>query len=145
MGSAIHYSGCMQDHPHPTSSRLDQTLPYLELHLCTDLDTLDLDAFAQSSLQALGMPAGIGMRHRLPHFLHWFSSNGYTSPYCVYMWAELLDADGFDAFIEAGDVLDPQLGQALLHHVVAAGNQQDPMQAYIVFRDCPPAVEPMLR
>lgn len=135
----------MQDHPHPTSSRLEQNLPYLELHQCTDLDTLDLPAFAQRSLEALGMPAGIAMRHRLPHFLHLFSSNTCASAYCVYTWAKVLDADGFDAFIEAGDVLDPQLGQALLHHVVAAGNQQDLMQACIGFRGRPPAVEPMLR
>ena len=85
------------------------------------------------------------MRHRLPHFSHLFSSNAYASAYYVYMWAEVLDADGFDAFLEKGDVLDPALGQSLLRHVYAAGNQQEPMQAYVAFRGRPPAVEPMLR
>jgi peptidyl-dipeptidase Dcp len=128
-----------------TVEYLASALVDLKLHQCTDLDTLDLHAFEQRSLEVLGMPAGIGMRHRLPHFLHLFSSNAYASAYYVYLWAEVLDADGFDAFIEKGDVLDSTLGQALMRHIYAAGNQQDPMQAYMAFRGRPPAVEPMLR
>ena len=128
-----------------TVEYLASALVDLDLHQRTDPDALDLQAFENSTLQALGMPSGIGMRHRLPHFLHLFSSNGYASAYYVYMWAEVLDADGFDAFLERGDVLDPVLGQSLLRHVYAAGNQQEPMQAYVAFRGRPPAVEPMLR
>jgi len=128
-----------------TVEYLASALVDLDLHQRTDPDALDLQAFENSTLQALGMPSGIGMRHRLPHFSHLFSSNGYASAYYVYMWAEVLDADGFDAFLERGDVLDPVLGQSLLRHVYAAGNQQEPMQAYVAFRGRPPAVEPMLR
>jgi peptidyl-dipeptidase Dcp len=128
-----------------TVEYLASALVDLDLHQRTDPDTLDLQVFERNTLQALGMPSGIGMRHRLPHFSHLFSSNAYASAYYVYMWAEVLDADGFDAFLEKGDVLDPVLGQSLLRHVYAAGNQQEPMQAYVAFRGRPPAVEPMLR
>ena len=85
------------------------------------------------------------MRHRLPHFSHLFSSNGYASAYYVYLWAEVLEADGFDAFTESGDVFDQALGRSLRENIFSAGNRQDPMQAYIAFRGRPPAVDPMLR
>jgi hypothetical protein len=58
------------------------------------------------------MPAEVGMMHRLPHFKHLFSG-GYAAGYYSYMWSEVLDADGFDAFKEAGDVFDPELSKRL--------------------------------
>ena len=57
------------------------------------------------------MPREIVMRHRLPHFRHF--SGGYAAGYYVYLWAEVLDADGFDAFVEAGDPFDPATAERL--------------------------------
>jgi peptidyl-dipeptidase Dcp len=96
------------------------------------------------TLQGIQMPPAIGMRHRLPHFSHLFSSNSYASAYYVYMWAEVLDADGFDAFIEAGDIFAKEPAQKLYEHIYSAGNRQDPMQAYIAFRGREPTVTPLL-
>lgn len=116
----------------------------LALHETTDLDTLDFKSFEASALKSIDMPPAIGMRHRLPHFSHLFSSNSYASAYYVYMWAEVLDADGFDAFLEAGDLFAPEPAQKLHQHIYAAGNKQDPMQAYIAFRGRAPTVTPLL-
>lgn len=128
-----------------TVEYLASALVDLDLHAHTAPDSLDLLEFEQQTLSALQMPGGIGMRHRLPHFAHLFSSNGYASAYYVYLWAEVLEADGFDAFTEAGDVFDQALGQSLRENIFSAGNCQDPMQAYMAFRGRPPAVDPMLR
>jgi len=116
----------------------------LDLHEMTDFSDLDLEAFERARLAALHMPEGIGMRHRLPHFQHLFAGSSYASAYYVYIWAEVLDADGFDAFVEAGDIFDPQTAQRLHDEIYSAGNRVDPMQAYLAFRGRAPSVEPLL-
>ena len=71
------------------------------------------------------MPAEIGMRHRPPHFQHLFAGGGYAAGYYSYMWAEVLDADGFDAFKEAGDPFDPELAKRL-KEIYEAGDTARP-------------------
>ena len=68
------------------------------------------------------MPQAIAMRHRTPHFQHIFSGGGYASGYYSYLWSEALDADGFEAFEESGDIFDPDLAGRLLEYVYSAGN-----------------------
>ncbi|NDD22792.1 MAG: M3 family peptidase [Betaproteobacteria bacterium] len=127
-----------------TVEYVSSALVDLALHETTDLDDLNFKAFEAQTLKAIDMPPAIGMRHRLPHFSHLFSSNSYASAYYVYMWAEVLDADGFDAFLEAGDLFAPEPARKLYEHVYSAGNKQDPMQAYIAFRGRAPTVMPLL-
>lgn len=117
----------------------------LSLHEQTNFEMLDLDQFEREGLSMIGMPGGIGMRHRIPHFSHLFSSNYYASAYYVYLWADVLVADGFDAFLEKGDPFDSQLSAALKKHVYEAGASVDPMEAFIAFRGREPTIEPMLR
>jgi len=127
-----------------TVEYVSSALVDLALHETTDLDALDFKAFEATTLKAIDMPPAIGMRHRLPHFSHLFSSNSYASAYYVYMWAEVLDADGFDAFLEADDLFAPEPARKLYEHIYSAGNKQDPMQAYIAFRGRAPTVTPLL-
>jgi len=117
----------------------------LDLHSRTNFEGLDLQQFERDLMSRIGMPSAIGLRHRLPHFLHLFSGSGYASAYYVYLWAEVLDADGFEAFIEAGDPFDPTLAKRLHDYVYSAGNRYEPMQAYVAFRGREPAVEALLR
>lgn len=127
-----------------TVEYVSSALVDLALHETTDIDTLSFKAFEAQTLMAIQMPQAIGMRHRLPHFSHLFSSNSYASAYYVYMWAEVLDADGFDAFLEAGDLFAPEPARKLYEHIYKAGNSQEPMAAYVAFRGRTPTVTPLL-
>ncbi len=117
----------------------------LALHAKTTMDDLDITAFETAELQKIGMPPQILMRHRLPHFGHLFSSASYASQYYVYLWAEVLDADGFEAFKEAGDPFDHATAQRLLQHIYSSGNSVEPRAAYRAFRGREPSVEAMLK
>jgi len=116
----------------------------MALHAQTDADGTDITAFEETELARIGMPRGIVMRHRLPHFGHLFSSASYAAGYYVYMWAEVLDADGFDAFVEAGNIFDPAIADRLRRFVYSSGGTLDPAAAYRAFRGRDPDVEAML-
>jgi peptidyl-dipeptidase Dcp len=85
------------------------------------------------------------MRHRPAHFQHLFAGSGYAAAYYVYLWAEVLDADGFDAFKESGDIFDKATADRLRKFVYSSGNSIDPALAYRSFRGRDPIVEPMLK
>ncbi len=116
----------------------------MALHARADPDGVDISSFEQSELARLGMPREMVLRHRLPHFSHLFSSSSYAAGYYVYMWAEVLDADGYDAFVEAGNPFDPAVAARLLKYVYSAGNSIEPRAAYRAFRGRDPVVEPLL-
>jgi peptidyl-dipeptidase Dcp len=85
------------------------------------------------------------MRHYLPHFKHLFSGDQYAAGYYVYMWAEVLEADGYAAFEETGDPFDRATAERLLKWIYSVGNSIDPGTAFRTFRGREPAVEPMLQ
>jgi peptidyl-dipeptidase Dcp len=116
----------------------------MALHSRTDDSTVDIAAFEAEQRALLGMPEDIGQRHYLSHFQHLFSGSDYAAGYYVYMWAEVLDADGFDAFTEAGDPFDETVAERLHRYIYSAGNMRDPAEAYRLFRGRAPRVEPML-
>ena len=105
----------------------------------------DISAWEAEEMQRRGLPEGVGMNHRLVHFQHLFSSSGYAAGYYVYLWAEVLDADGFEAFKEAGNAFDPGVAERLRRYVYASGNSLEPGAAYAAFRGRGPEVEPLLR
>jgi peptidyl-dipeptidase Dcp len=78
------------------------------------------------------------------HFQHLFAGSSYAAGYYVYLWAEVLDADGYDAFTEAGSPFDPAVAARLLRYIYAAGNSVEPNAAYAAFRGRPPRLEPLL-
>ncbi len=118
----------------------------MAVHALTDAEPpADLCAFERDLLQAQGLPAGVGLNHRLVHFQHLFSSSGYAAGYYVYLWAEVLDADGYDAFKEAGSPFDPAVAQALRRCIYAAGNSVEPGAAFAAFRGRAPTVTPLLK
>jgi peptidyl-dipeptidase Dcp len=106
--------------------------------------TIDVAAFEQSFLAEIGMPAEIGIRHRPAHFQHLFAGGGYAAGYYSYLWSEVLDADGFDAFKEAGDPFDAATA-ARLRSLLSAGDTRDPMELYVAFRGRPPSTAALLR
>jgi peptidyl-dipeptidase Dcp len=116
----------------------------LELHRRKAAEDLDPARFEREFLARMDVPAEIGLRHRLPHFQHLFAGGGYAAGYYAYLWAEVLDADGFAAFTEAGDVFDPALA-ARLKRIYSAGDSCDPMELYRAFRGREPATAALLR
>ncbi|HEV2630108.1 MAG TPA: M3 family metallopeptidase [Pseudolabrys sp.] len=117
----------------------------LDVHALPQATALDVDAFEKQALERIYMPAELVMRHRLPHFQHLFSGGGYAAAYYSYMWSEVLDADAFAAFTEAGDAFDPATAQRLRDYIYSAGNLRDPGEAYKAFRGRLPAVDALLK
>ena len=107
-------------------------------------ENLDVRAFEDEVLTRYGKPDEIIMRHRSTHFGHIFSG-GYHSAYYAYMWSEILDADGFDAFLESGDIFDEQTAQRLYNYVFSRGDTLDYLEAYIGFRGREPSTDALLR
>jgi peptidyl-dipeptidase Dcp len=128
-----------------TVSYVSSALVDLAIHALTDPAGIDIGEFERAELERIGAPPVVGMRHRLPHFGHLFASSGYASGYYVYLWAEVLDADAFDAFREAGDAFDPVLAARLRRCIYGAGNSVEPGAAYRAFRGRDATIEPMLR
>ena len=96
-------------------------------------------------LEAIGMPHAIGMRHATPHFAHVFSGDGYSSGYYSYMWSEVMDADAFEAFEEAGSAFDRDRARALEANILSTGGSRDAAELYIAFRGRLPGVEALLK
>ncbi len=96
-------------------------------------------------LDRIGMPAAITMRHATPHFAHVFSGDGYSSGYYSYMWSEVMDADAFEAFEEAGDPFDADLAARLEEHILSAGGSKTAEELYTNFRGSLPKVEALLK
>lgn len=104
----------------------------------------DISALEKETLERIGMPAEITMRHRPTHFAHVFSGDGYSSGYYSYMWSEVMDADAFMAFEESGDIFDPATSEKLRTFIYSAGGKDDPAEAYLKFRGRMPDVQPLL-
>jgi peptidyl-dipeptidase Dcp len=121
------------------------TLVDLALHAKTDFAGFNAADFEREELQRIGMPDDIIMRHRLAHFRHLFAGSSYSSQYYVYLWAEVLDADGYDAFVEAGSPFDAGVARRLLDNIYSTGNSREPGEAFRAFRGRNPNVLPMLK
>ena len=98
-----------------------------------------------ATLERLGMPRAIVMRHATPHFQHVFAGEGYSAGYYSYMWSEVMDADAFAAFREAGDVFDAATAERLAANVYTAGGSREAAELYVAFRGRMPGVEALLQ
>ena len=105
----------------------------------------DIERFEADTLAARGLPPDTGIAHRLPHFQHLFAGDGYAAGYYVYLWAEVLEADAWQAFVEAGDPFDPAVAARLKAEIYSRGDSVEPGAAYRAFRGRDAGVAPMLR
>ncbi|RVV97513.1 M3 family peptidase [Mesobaculum littorinae] len=127
-----------------------QTVEYLASAL-VDLDFHSGEAPADPMerqadvLEELGMPQAIRMRHGTPHFAHIFSGDGYSSGYYSYMWSEVMDADAFAAFEEAGGAFDPEMAKKLERHILSVGGTREAEELYTEFRGRMPGPEALLK
>ncbi|QFT45704.1 Peptidyl-dipeptidase dcp [Roseivivax sp. THAF40] len=96
-------------------------------------------------LDSIGMPDAIAMRHATPHFAHVFAGDGYSSGYYSYMWSEVMDADAFAAFEEAGGAFDPAMADKLERFILSKGGSAEADELYIAFRGKMPEVDALLK
>lgn len=117
----------------------------LEFHTQPASASADVAAFEKKELEKIGMPEEIALRHRPTQFGHIFSGDHYASGYYSYMWSEVMDADAFGAFEEAGNIFDPLVAKRLHDDIYSSGGSVDPEEAYIAFRGRAPEPDALLR
>lgn len=105
---------------------------------------INVAEFEKSVALTLKMPKEVQFRYRSPYFRHVFGSDGYASGYYTYLWAEVLDTDGFELFKEKG-VFDPATAKKFRETVLESGGSVDPMDLYVTFRGHRPSVDALLR
>lgn len=118
---------------------------YLDMawHTLETTDLQDANVFEKDAMDNIGLIPEIVVRYRSPYFAHIFSG-GYSSGYYSYQWAEVLDADAFDAFKEHG-LFDPETALAFRKNILEKGGTEDPMKLYMQFRGQEPDASAMLR
>ena len=127
-----------------TVEYLASALIDMKLHLVGS-QIIDADAFERNELTALGMPKEIVMRHRTPQFAHIFADDGYSAGYYSYLWSDVLSADAYEAFTEAGGAYDKEVGKRLKDNVFSVGNTVDEATGYKAFRGKDPSIGALMR
>ncbi len=115
----------------------------MDWHTIKNADSLSITEFENNSLNKIGLIPEIISRYRSTYFQHIFSS-GYSAGYYSYVWAEVLDADAFEAFREKG-LFDQQTASGFREHILKNGGTEEPMTMYKKFRGKEPSIEPLLR
>lgn len=114
----------------------------MDWHTLTDTVEVDPIAFETQSLNRIGLIPEIVVRYRSPYFRHIFAG-GYSAGYYSYIWAEVLDADAFQAFKET-NIFDQERAQAFRENILARGGTEDPMVLYRRFRGAEPTIDALL-
>ncbi len=129
-----------------TVEYLASALVDMKIHLAaSETDRIDPKRFEKETLEQLGMPREIVMRHRLPQFAHIFSDDGYSAGYYSYLWSDVITADAYEAFTEAGGPYDKNVAKRLVKYVFSVGNTIDPAEGYRLFRGRDPKIEALMR
>ncbi len=116
-----------------------------DFRLHTEFDGGDFDVLAlldevRDEVSMIEHPA----YNRMPHaFAHIFAG-GYAAGYYSYKWAEVLAADAFAAFEEAG-IFDEQTAARFREEILEIGGSRDFMEAYVAFRGREPSIDALLR
>lgn len=105
---------------------------------------LDVEKFEAKVLGDRGILSQIPPRYRSTYFSHTFTG-GYTAGYYSYIWAEVLDADAFQAFVETGDIFNREVATKFRKEVLERADEADAMDLYVNFRGKKPGIEPLLK
>ena len=128
-----------------TVEYLAASLSDMDLHVLTEIpENLNVMDFESQKLAERGIPQQILPRYRMTNFSHTMGG-GYTAGYYSYMWAEVLDADAFDAFAETGDIFNQEVAAAFRKYVITPGGIDDGMTMYKAFRGREPKIDALLR
>jgi len=115
----------------------------MDWHTLTKAEEVDAVKFESESLNRIGLIPEIVVRYRSPYFSHIFSG-GYSAGYYSYIWAEVLDADAFQAFKETS-LFNQEKALALRKNIYEKGGTEDPMTLYVRFRGFEPKIDALLK
>jgi len=115
----------------------------MKLHLTTEI--VDPHKFEKQVLEEINMPSEIVMRHKIPQFAHIFSSDGYAAGYYSYLWADVINADAYEAFLEGNGPFDKKVSKRLYDTVLSVGNTIDNEKMYENFRGHAPKSDALMR
>ena len=127
-----------------TVEYLSAALVDMKLHLAGDRK-IDAATFERETLDQLGMPKELVMRHRLPQFLHIFASDSYSAGYYSYLWSDVITADAYGAFMEGKGPYDHAVAERLRKYVFSVGNTIDPAEGYRAFRGRDPKIDALMK
>lgn len=129
-----------------TTEYLAASLLDMEFHVLKEMtdSTFDVLAFESKILGDRGLISQIPPRYRSPYFNHTFAG-GYTAGYYSYIWAEVLDCDAYEAFLETGDIFNKEVATKFRKEILERGREEDAMNLYINFRGKRPGIEPLLK
>lgn len=117
----------------------------LNFHALSDKDSItDVVAYEKTAMDKIGLIEEIVPRYRTTYFGHIFSDEYYSAGYYVYLWAEVLDADAFEAFKQSGNIFNPELAAKFREYCLATSGDMEGMEAYLKFRGQEPSVAPLL-
>lgn len=105
---------------------------------------IDINAFEKQVAEELGAPSEVEYRYHSPYFKHIFGGEQYASGYYTYMWAEVLDCDGFDLFARNG-IFDKETADSFRQNVLEKGGSEDPMELFVRFRGHKPTPDALMR
>lgn len=127
-----------------TTELVAASLLDLEWHKMPYTGHVDVLEFEKKVSEKLGKPELVEYRYRSPYFRHIFASDGYASGYFTYLWAAVLDTDGFELFKERG-IFDPATAKSYRENILEMGDSEDAMTLYVKFRGHKPSPDALLR
>lgn len=126
-----------------TTELLAASILDMELHNLTSYEGMNVADFEKNLMDKLGLIPQIVSRYRATYFNH--IVGGYDAGYYSYLWAERLEADAFEAFVEKNDIFHKETADAFRKFILEKGGSEDPMKLYVSFRGKEPSIEPLLR
>ncbi len=103
----------------------------------------DANAFEAEEMDRVGLIGEIIPRYRSTYYNHIFAG-GYSAGYYAYLWAEVLDKDAYQAFVETGDIFDSATADRLREEILSKGGTRKGMDLYRAFRGRDPSIQPLL-
>lgn len=127
-----------------TVEYLAASLLDMSYHTLKSGETVQPDVFEKEQMEKIGLISQIAPRYRSTYFQHIFSG-GYSAGYYSYIWSEVLDSDGFAAFLEKGNIFDQETATSFRKNILEKGDTEDPMTLYKAFRGREPEVSYLLK
>ena len=115
----------------------------IDWHSITEPGQTDVNAFEKASMDRIHLIDEIIPRYRTTYFSH--INGGYAAGYYVYLWAEVLDSDAFQAFLDSGDIYNPEIAARFRKYILTEGGRDEGMIQYHKFRGQDPSRQPLLR